>query len=123
MKMTSFKHIVIWWIVPALIGAGLAMVSFVAATWDCQIPGCTHWFREALAFPTRCCTRFLLETLGSFLGFEGAVPFALASTPVLGTATGVLVARGIRCLVTRDRCSGCAPAQHPQRTQSQGTLI
>ena len=108
MKTTALKHIVVWWLLPALIGAALAGVSFMAATWDCQIPGCTHWFREALAFPTRRCTRFVLETLGSFLGFEGAVPFALASTPVLGIATGVLVARGLRCLVKRARRSGCA---------------
>ena len=108
MNTTALKHIAVWWIVPALVGAGLGMVSFVAATWDCQIPGCTHWFREALGFPTRRCARFVLETLGSFLGFEGAVPFAVASTPVLGTATGVLMARGIRCLVMRARRSGCA---------------
>jgi hypothetical protein len=108
MNTTAVKHIAVWWIVPALVGAGIAMVSFVAATWDCQIPGCTHWFREALAFPTRCCTGFVLETVGVFLGFESAVPFALASIPLLGIATGVLLARGVCCLMTRARCSGSA---------------
>lgn len=106
MNPTTLQRIAFWWIAPALIGAGLGMVSLVAATWDCQIPACTHWFREALAFPARRCTTFALEAFGLLLGFEGAAPFALASTPGLGALVGPLVAWGVRRVRIR------RPARH-----------
>jgi hypothetical protein len=96
MNIRILKRLVAWWIAPALIGVGLAMISFWAAVWDCQIPGCTHWFREALAFAAHCGITIGMETFGSLLGFEGAAFFALAVTPMLVAVAGISVAWVVR---------------------------